>query len=100
MQSHLIDNVDKQIPDVSSAIDEQLLEIACSFTKGTNTVSMILKMFVFPWFDFFNSMFTWLSSILQIFTITQEEEIVQFLMMSSSKMGYGLTGVLFSVQSW
>jgi hypothetical protein len=42
---------------------------------------MILKMFM----NVFNCMLTWLFSILQIFIIAQEDEIVQFLM-SSSKM--------------
>ena len=43
-----MDNVDKQIPNVSSATDEELLKISSSFTKSTKTVSMILKIFVIP----------------------------------------------------
>jgi len=93
-----MDNVDKQIPDVPSATNKQLHEIASSFTKGTKTVSVILNFFVFPWLEFLNSIFTWLFSILQVFRIAQKEEIVQF-PMPSSKMSYGFTGVLFSVQS-
>ena len=43
-----MDNVDKQIPDVSSSTDEQLLKIASSFAKGIKTVSMIFQIFLFP----------------------------------------------------
>ena len=48
-----MDNIDKQIPGVSSATNEQLLEIVSSFTKSMKTVGMILKIFVFPRLNFF-----------------------------------------------